>query len=164
MFRRTAAALALVSSLSGCLAPGPGPVVTSGGARGRQNPNTRTVWFDAVYALRADDPPGEPLYECRVPVNGRIGFYRERDGTLVALAPGYKQPLPPGAYRWDVVRDSVEPWRDRVRREFRQDVTETAEFTKLALVVTGIVVLVVGVSGLIYWVQQKGYVGVQLDH
>jgi hypothetical protein len=123
------------------------------------------VWFDAVYALRADDPPGAPpLYECRVPVNGQIGFYRERDGTLVALAPGYKQPLPPGAYRWDVVRDSVEPWRDRVRRQLHVDATETAEFAKRALIVTGIVVLVVGAVGALVWGANKGYVGVQLSH
>jgi hypothetical protein len=37
----------------------------------------------------------------------QLGFRDGRDGTVLAIGPGYAVPLPPGAYRWDVVPGST---------------------------------------------------------
>ena len=47
----------------------------------------------------------------------RIGFRREADGSVSAVAPGQVLPLAPGRYSWEVVPGSVAPWRKRLGQE-----------------------------------------------
>lgn len=145
MFRRVVLALALLSALTGCIgSPPAGPLVEY---RDGLTPITRRVPCDATYRLcRSDAADAPPLAEPRVRENDRIGFRREKDGSVVGDAAGCTIELPPGAYRWEVVPESVAPWRERFRRHVRQDVTETAVFTGRAIVIGSLVVLFIALS------------------
>lgn len=145
MFRRVVLALALVSALTGCIgSPPTGPLVEY---RDGLTPITRRVPCDATYRLcRSDDPTAPSLIEPYIKENDRIGFRREKDGTVVGDAAGCTIELPPGAYRWEVVPESVAPFRERFRQRVHEDVTETAEFTRNAIIIGGIVVLALALS------------------
>ena len=77
----------------------------------------------------------------------RVGFRREEDGTVTAIAPGYKLTLPPGVYAWEVVRSSVPPWRERFWCETREWGLATGETT---LIVVGVCCVVVVALALFY--------------
>jgi hypothetical protein len=114
MFRRSITALALVSALTGCVAAPPkGPLVEY---RDGITPVTRPVKCEATYALRSADRP-DPLTAHHVERGERLGFRREADGSVTAVAPGHLLPLAPGAYTWEVVPGSVAPWRTRFGAE-----------------------------------------------
>jgi hypothetical protein len=140
MLRRVVLALALVSALTGCIgSPPKGALVEY---RDGLTPITRRVPCDATYRLcRADDPDAPPLVEPRARENDRIGFRRAKDGSVVGDAAGCTIELPPGAYRWEVVPESVPPWRERFRQRVDEDVTETTEFTRSAILIGSLVVL-----------------------
>jgi hypothetical protein len=145
MPRRFVVALALVSALTGCIGSPPnGPLVEY---RDGLTPITRRVPCDATYRLcRSDDPNAAPLAEPYVKEGQRVGFRREKDGSVIGDAAGCTVELPPGAYRWEVVPESVPPLRDRVRQRVREDVLETAAFTGNALLLGGIVLLAIALS------------------
>lgn len=147
MPRRFVMVLALLSALTGCVgSPPSGPLVEY---RDGLTPITRPVKCEAKYALRTDGAPDAPPVVERFAVEGqRIGFYRDEYGELFAVAPGWAQPLGPGGYRWEVVKKSVPSWRARVREHVRRDVDETQKFAREALVVTGTVLILVGLGAL----------------
>ena len=122
-------ALALLSALTGCLNPPPrGPLVEY---RTGQVPKTRTVRCEANYVLvtkNATSANGQ-LTEHHIVKGERVGFRREDDGTVTAIAPGYTVPLPDGAYAWEVVRTSVPPWRERLWCETRDRSVATGKVT-----------------------------------
>jgi hypothetical protein len=143
--RRPVLALAILSALTGCIgSPPKGPLVEY---RDGLTPITRRVPCDATYRLcRSDDYDAPPLAEPHVKENQRIGFRREKDGTVVADGAGCTIELPPGAYQWEVVPESVPPFRERFRQRIHEDVTETVEFTGHALLMGTIVVLAIALS------------------
>jgi hypothetical protein len=113
MFRCCAQALALVSALTGCVATPPkGPFVEY---HDGLTPITRPVKCEATYALRSADQPA-PLTAHHVERGERLGFRREVDGSVSAVAPGQVHPLAPGAYSW-VVMGGVPPWWKRLGQE-----------------------------------------------
>ncbi len=134
--RRPLLALALVSAVTGCVSPPPsGPFVEY---RDGLAPTTRKVTCEANYQLVATDapaPPG-PFGEHHLRKGERVGFRREIDGSLTAVAPGYTLPLPPGAYSWQVVQSSVPSVRER-------QLCATREYALKAAKYTGIVALAV---------------------
>lgn len=142
MPRRIVLALALVSALTGCVvAPPTGPLVEY---RDGLTPITRPVKCPATYVLCADRSGATPLAEHHVTKGERIGFRREEDGSVSAVAPGYTLALPPGAYRWDVVRESVAPWPARAWCETRQRAVTAGNATLVAVGSLCVVALVVG--------------------
>ena len=135
MTRRPLFALAMVSALTGCVSPPPtSPFVEY---RDGLPPVTRPVECEANYRLVATDSsasPG-PFGEHHIVKGGHIGFRREADGSLTAVAPGYALALPPGAYHWEVVQSSVPSVRER-------QLCATREYALKAARVAGIVTLV----------------------
>lgn len=103
----------MVFALAGCVSPPPKGAFVE--YRDGQAPTTRTVKCEADYELVAKDAsaaPG-PFGNHRIRKGGVVGFGREANGSLTAVAPGYTLPLPPGAYSWEVVPDSVPPQSER---------------------------------------------------
>lgn len=120
MLRRPLLALALLPALTGCVAAPPtGPLVEY---HAGEPPITRPVKCPATYVLTTTDQPTgrPPLSAHRVMKGEWLGFRSAEDGSVVAVAPGYMLPLPPGAYRWEVVRGSAAPWRERFWSETRE--------------------------------------------
>ena len=155
MPRRPILALALLSALTGCVAAPPnGPLVEY---HAGLTPITRPVKCPATYVLTAADQyrGPVPLAEHHVAKGERIGFRREDDGSLVAVAPGYTLPLPPGAYTWEVVRESVPPLRERMWCETRERGIVAGKST---LAVVGVVCLltVLFALGMVYAVAAGG--------
>ena len=147
MPRRVTLALALASALTGCVAAPPsGPLVEY---RDGLTPITRPVKCPATYVLTATDQyrGPVPLAEHHVAKGERIGFKRQEDGSLVAVAPGYTLPLPPGAYTWEVVRASVQPLHERLWCETRE---RTVQAGKTTLFVVGACCLVVVALAVLY--------------
>ena len=145
MFRRTVLALALVSAATGCIgSPPKGPLVEY---RDGLTPITRRVPCDATYRLcRSDDPGAPPLVEGHVKEGDRVGFRREKDGSVVVDHAGCVTALPPGAYRWECVPESVAPWRERFRERVRVDVKETKDSVCYALFVGSLLALFLALS------------------
>lgn len=141
MFRRAVLALALLSALTGCVAvPPTGPLVEY---RDGLTPITRPVKCPGVYVLcPSDQPCSAPLAEHNVVKGERIGFRREADGSVVAVAPGYTMSLPPGVYQWDVVRESVAPWHERMWCETREHAVAAGKTTALTVGVLCVLTLV----------------------
>jgi len=137
-------ALALLAPV-GCVSPPPtGSFVEY---RDGQTPTTRAVKCEADYALVAHDPtaaPG-PFGRHHVGRGGVLGFRRAADGSLTAVAPGYAVALPPGAYSWEVVPESVPPLRERQWTEARRHFETAAKFTGMTFLVgcTTLLVLIV---------------------
>ena len=146
MPRRFTFALAFLSALTGCVAAPPsGPLVEY---REGLTPITRPVKCRATYALCAHDrPPGEGVLASHCVAEGeRIGFRREEDGSVTAVAPGYTLPLAPGSYSWEVVRESVPPWRERFWQKTRDDAEATVKITGTALGVGCLLALLLGLA------------------
>ncbi len=120
MLRFPLPALAMILVLAGCAGTPPnGPLVEY---RNGQTATTRRVKCEADYTLVARDAsaaPG-PFGNHHIRKGEVVGFRKEADGSLTAVAPGYTLPLPPGSYTWEVVPDSVPPMRDRQSAETRQ--------------------------------------------
>jgi hypothetical protein len=155
MFRRCALALALVSALTGCVAAPPkGPLVEYHEGLA---PTTRRVECEANYALLTKNPSAvSGQIALHHIVKGEwVGFRREADGTVIAIAPGYTFPLPPGAYAWEVVRESVPPWRERLWCEVRQRGIVAGRITGTALLCTAVVIIVVAGVVLYFVVKSK---------
>lgn len=74
-----------------------------------------------------------------------LGFRRAADGSLTAVAPGYAVALPPGAYSWEVVPDSVPPLHARRWSEARRHFETAAKVTGMTFLVgcTTLLVLIV---------------------
>lgn len=144
MSRTPLLALALLAPV-GCVSPPPpGPFVEY---RDGQTPTTRTVKCEADYALVAHDPAAAvgPFGRHHVGRGGVLGFRRAADGSLNAVAPGYAVALPPGAYSWEVVADSVRPLRERQWTEARRHFETAAKVTGMTFLVgcTTLLVLIV---------------------
>jgi hypothetical protein len=116
MYRRSVLGLALLSALTGCVVhPPKGAFVEY---RDGLTPVTCPVKCEATYALRSTDhPEAQPLTAHHVEPGERLGFRREADGSVSAVAPGHVLPLAPGAYRWEVVPGTVPSWRKRLTTE-----------------------------------------------
>lgn len=138
-------AIAMGCSLAGCAgAPPSGPVVEY---RDGLPPTTRTVKCEADYELVAKDAsaaPG-PFGNHHIRKGETVGFRREADGTLTAVAPGYTLPLPPGSYSWEVVGDSVPPSSERQWSETRQHLRTAAKVAGITFLVccTTLLVLII---------------------
>ncbi len=148
MFRRAVTPFAFVAALAGCAgSPPSGPFVE---ARAGITPITRPVPCTGAYALRgtADAPGTVPLYEAHCAKNQRIGFRRELDGSVVAVAPGFELPLVPGAYAWEVVPGSVRPWRERALEASAERWTRAARATADSILMLSIVVGSLALVGL----------------
>ena len=145
MPRRPMFALALLSALTGCASPPPtGPFVE---CRDGLPPVTRPVTCEANYVLVAKDAaaaPG-PFGEHHIHKGEQIGFRREADGSLTAVAPGYTLPLPPGAYAWEVVASSVPSARERQWCETRGHMLRAAKVTGIVLLVAAVALAVLAV-------------------
>jgi hypothetical protein len=140
--RRPPLVLALLLAATGCVSSPPdGPLVEY---RPGLPPVTRTVTCEADYTLVARDAAGAPgpfgVHHLRK--GGRAGFRCEADGSLTAVAPGYTLALPPGAYAWEVVPESVPPLRERQLRAGREAVLTAAKVTGTGLLVTAATLLV----------------------
>ena len=151
MRRRTVFALALLSSLTGCVRPPPtGPFVE---CRDGLPPVTRPVTCEANYVLVAKDaaaPPG-PFGEHHIHKGEQIGFRRAADGSLTAVAPGYTLPLPPGTYAWEVVPGSVPSMRERQLCATREHALKAARVTGVVALVALAVMGVLLVTIIILW-------------
>lgn len=135
----------MVFALSGCVSPPPcGSIVEY---REGMSPTTRTVKCEANYELVAKDAsaaPG-PFGRHHIRKGGVLGFRREADGSLTAVAPGYTLPLPPGAYSWEIVGDSVPPLRERQLSETRQHLWTATKVAGITFLVgcTTLLVLII---------------------
>ena len=154
MFRRSVLALALVSAVTGCVAAPPNrPLVEY---HPGLTPITRPVKCPATYVLCGTDPPGAaPLAEHHVAKGERVGFRREEDGSVSAVAPGYTLALPPGAYAWEVVRESIPPWRERAWCETRQHAATAGKTTLLVVGVVCLLALLIAL-GMLYATAEGG--------
>ena len=81
--------------------------------RAGRAPTTRPVCHEASYALMRIDGPGEPLATARVLRDECIGFRREADGSVVAVAGNKTFPLPDGEFAWVLMSGTEPPWRER---------------------------------------------------
>jgi hypothetical protein len=139
MLRRTTFALAFVSALTGCVASPPnGPLVEY---RAGLTPVTRPVKCEANYALFSSAQPGVPLAEHHITECERVGFCREENGSVSAVAPGYRLALPPGEYTWEVIHASVSPWRERFWQQAGKNAGFTLKVTGIAVGVTCLILL-----------------------
>jgi hypothetical protein len=143
MTRRFVLALALVSALTGCVAPPPKGAFVE--YRAGLTPITRPVKCPGTYALHDRDRPAEgPLLTRQAHEGERLGFCRDPNGDIVATAPEHTLLLQPGDYTWEIVPGSVEPWRHR----FRAKVAErAASATVTACGIVGVTVLVALIIG-----------------
>jgi hypothetical protein len=63
---------------------------------------------------------GQPAIEVRNVSKGSIvGFVRANDGSVSAIAPGFKMLLIGTDYTWEVIRESIPPWGQRFREGAR---------------------------------------------
>jgi hypothetical protein len=139
MPRRFMLALAFVSALTGCVAAPPnGPLVEY---RSGLTPVTRPVKCEANYALFSSTQPSVPLTEHHITEGERVGFCREPDGSVSAVAPGYRLALPPGEYTWEVIHASVSPWRERFWQQAGKNAGFTLKVTGIAVGVTCLILL-----------------------
>ena len=153
MVRRPTLALALLSALTGCVsAPPNGPLVEY---RHGLTPTTRPVECAATYALVPQDGTGSPVVRHRAARGERLGFRREADGSLVAVAPGYTCPLPPGAYAWEAVRATVPPWRERLWSALRGGAGTAARLTETALVAVAAAAILCGLLALAVYAERN---------
>ncbi len=155
MFRSVALALAFVSTLTGCVAAPPkGPLVEY---RDGVRAVTRRVKCEANYELVTEDATSVSgqIAEHHILKGECVGFRREPDGTVMAIAPGYSLPLPPGSYAWEVVRSLVPSWRERLWSETRGRALEAERATGATIVVVSIVVIVVGGVVLLLWLKAR---------
>src|SRR5262245_59605238 len=145
MLRFPPLTLGMLFALAGCVSQPPGgPFVEY---RDGLTPTTRTVTCEANYVLVAKDAaaaPG-PFGEHHIRKGEAIGFRRESDGSVTAVAPGYALPLPPGWYAWEVVPDSVPPLRERQWCETRRLLGTAARITGITFLVccTTLLVLII---------------------
>ena len=105
--------LALVSALAGCASGPRGPHAEY---RAGVTPIAPPVAVSGSYRLLA---AGTPIETRPVAKGSAVGFVREKDGSVTAIAPDFKRPLEGTGYTWEVVRESVAPWRERFRADVR---------------------------------------------
>lgn len=139
MPRRLSLAFALLSALTGCVSPA--PTGTFVGYQDGQAPTTRPVKCEATYALVSHGAPA-PIVEHRAVKGEQLGFRRQPDGSVVAVAPGYTFPLAPGSYSWEVVPGSVPSDRERLLCETREHCLRAAKWTGITLLVVAVLVCV----------------------
>lgn len=132
MLHRLILPLAYVSALTGCVsAPPEGAFVEY---REGLTPITRPSPCKASYALRpAAEPEAQPLALVRIGEGVRVGFRRERDGSVTAIGPKVMLPLEAGAYVWEVVPGSVPPWKTRAKQGLRKVAKAAGVLTLLGL-------------------------------
>ena len=148
MRRRPTLALALVSALTGCVsAPPDGPLVEF---RDGLTPVTRPVECEGTYSLVAVGS-SRPVVEHRAVKGERLGFRREPDGSVVAVAPGYTFPLDPGAYVWAVTPGSVKPYRERLLCETRDRALTAAKWAGIAVLAVVAAMGVLAILVVIAW-------------
>jgi hypothetical protein len=142
MLRPTALALALASALTGCVATPPTGAFVE--YRDGLTPTTRPVKCEATYALRSADQAA-PLTAHHVQRSERLGFRREADGSVSAVAPGQILPLAPGTYSWVVV-GGVPPWWKRLGQEVSPAVPGAIFLGTVAA----------GLGALLFWCAKSG--------
>ncbi len=153
MSRRPLLALALVSAVTGCVsAPPDGPFVEY---RAGLTPITRPVKCPGTYALHADGQPA-PLLTRDAVEGERIGFKREADSSVTAIAPEQELALPPGEYAWELVPGTTPPWRDRFRAKAGAKVGSAAQQTASAVVIGSGVAALIALKFLYAYAQGGG--------
>lgn len=112
--RRPLLALALASTLTGCVSTVPcGPIAEY---RPGSPAASRKVTCNANYTLVSQDENGPrgTFGDHQLRRGQRVGFRPEADGSVTAIAPDYVQTLPPGSYAWVVVPGTVPPASERL--------------------------------------------------
>lgn len=113
---RPTLAFALVSALIGC-ASGPRPPHAE--FRDGITPIAPPAPYSASYLLHAG---GTTVEVRQVPKGERLGFAREKDGSVVAVAPDFRLALTQPAYAWEVVSETVPSRGARIRERLRESV------------------------------------------
>lgn len=80
-------------------------------------PITSEVKYEATYALYRTDGPGVPLHSTRLTRGERVGFRRQSDSSVVAVAGGHTLPLGDGTFAWLLVENSSPNWRVRAAQD-----------------------------------------------
>lgn len=116
---RRAALLVLVTAtaVGDCANPHAGHPVAE--MRPGITPITSEVRYGATYALHRTDEPGEALYTTHLVRGERVGFRREADRSVVAVASGQTLPLGEGTFAWVMAEGSVPTWRERAGQDCR---------------------------------------------
>ena len=138
--RRPLLALALASTLTGCVSTVPvGPLA-------EYRPGSPSVsgkaTCDASYALvsRDENGPSGTFGDHRLRRGERVGFRPEADGSVTAVAPEYTHSLPAGSYAWVVVPASVPSENERLLCDARRNALNVAKVA--GIVVVGAMALV----------------------
>src|SRR4051812_25934741 len=76
-------------------------------------PTTARVRFDATSALVRTDAPGPEVYTPPLVRDRMVGFRREPDGSVSAVAGGLSLALSEGNYAWVIPKGLAPSWRDR---------------------------------------------------
>jgi len=126
---RPSLVLALVFALTGCVSAPRGPHAE---LRDGITPISPPVPSSATYLLHTS---GTTFAERPVGRGERLGFVREKDGSVSAVAPGFTLPLAPGSYAWDVIPGTTtkEPSRARLRLAHIGDSASKLAFVLLLL-------------------------------
>jgi hypothetical protein len=111
MRRAVLVALAFSIIASGCAHPHARKPAAE--LRAGREPTTRPVRHDATYALTRIGGVGEPLATARVLRDECVGFRREADGSVVAVAGNKSYPMPDGEFAWVLVPGTGPTWRER---------------------------------------------------
>jgi hypothetical protein len=102
--------LALVSALTGCVAAPHGPHAEY---RTGMTPVAPPVPASGSYLLHSS---GTTVAVQRAEKGQPVGFARQPDGTVAAVAPDFTFPLTRAGYAWVAVRDSTVPTPSLARR------------------------------------------------
>lgn len=107
MRRVTLLGLTVLTAISGCVAVRPDDSVAA--YRPGNSVTTTTAGFDATYALYAVDHPGAtgPLLTVPLSRGNTIGFRREANRSVVAVAGERVIPIPDGACEWRVTPETM---------------------------------------------------------
>ncbi len=141
--------------MTGCVSPAPvGPLVEY---RAGLTPVTRPVKCPATYVLCAEQPDSSPIAEHHLTKGERVGFRREDDGSVSAVAPGYTIPLPPGVYRWEVMRASVPLWHQRAWCEARTCSVAAGRTTLIVVGVTCVLTALLALGVLYAWAEAESH-------
>ena len=117
MRRAVLLALAVSIAASGCAHPHARKPAAE--FRAGRAPATRPVRHEASYALTRVDGTGEPLATARVLRDECVGFRREADGTVLAVAGNKTFPLPDGEFAWVLVAGTEPTWRERAGTDWK---------------------------------------------
>jgi hypothetical protein len=83
-------------------------------------PSELKVCYESTYALFRTDELGAAIYSTHLMRGERVGFRRECDGSLVAVASCQLIPLSEGTYVWKVVPGTAPTLRERALKHWHQ--------------------------------------------